>query len=60
MREGKLASAGYLMLLPVFYTWGYLYLYHRRAILHGIPFEIVVDGKFILIGVLALMWFWLK
>jgi 4-hydroxy-3-methylbut-2-enyl diphosphate reductase len=56
VRWGALTGAGYLMLLPLAYTWGYLYLYHRRAILDGLAFEAIVDGKFILAGLLALLW----
>ncbi|NQU45044.1 4-hydroxy-3-methylbut-2-enyl diphosphate reductase [bacterium] len=53
---GALTDASYFMLLPIIYTWGYLYLYHRRTMVHGMVFEAVVGGKFILAGVLAAAW----
>lgn len=55
---GVLTPAAWLMLLPIGYTWAYLYLYHRRAIMHGLSFEVVLGGNFILSGILALAW-WL-
>ncbi len=57
---GILTPAGYLMILPVLYTWGYLYLYHKRAIIHGLVFESIVDGKFIMAGILSLIWIWIQ
>lgn len=54
--RGILSSVGYLMVLPLLYTWGYLYLYHRRSITRGVLFEIILDGNFILVGLLAVFW----
>ncbi|HBF35086.1 TPA: hypothetical protein DDW35_11050, partial [Candidatus Sumerlaeota bacterium] len=53
--SGVFTRAGWLMLLPILYTCGYLYLFHKRAIMHGITFEVIVGGKFLLVGLLALI-----
>jgi 4-hydroxy-3-methylbut-2-enyl diphosphate reductase len=50
------SSLGYLFIISVLYTIFYLYLYHRRIISQGLSCEGVVDGKFILTGVLAFLW----
>lgn len=52
-----ITSAGYVMLAPLVYAWGYLYLFHRRAVAHGFAFAALVDAKFLMGGVLA--WAWL-
>jgi 4-hydroxybenzoate polyprenyltransferase len=52
---GIFTTAGWLMLLPILYTCGYLYLFHKRAIMHGVWFEIIVGGQFLLVGLLALI-----
>jgi 4-hydroxybenzoate polyprenyltransferase len=44
-----------LCVLPV-YTAGYLFLYHQRLVSLEISLELLVDGKFLLAGVLALLW----
>jgi 4-hydroxy-3-methylbut-2-enyl diphosphate reductase len=53
--SGVFTAAGWLMLLPILYTCAYLYLFHKRTIMHGITFEIIVGGKFLLVGLLALI-----
>ena len=55
-RIGWLSSLGYLLIIPIAYTIFYLYLYHRRIISQGLSCEGVVDGKFILTGVIAFIW----
>jgi len=55
-RIGWLSSLGYLLIIPIGYTIFYLYLYHRRIISQGLSCEGVVDGKFILTGVIAFIW----
>ena len=55
-RIGWLSSLGYLLIIPIGYTIFYLYLYHRRIISQGLSCEAVVDGKFILTGVIAFIW----
>ncbi len=55
-RIGWLSSLGYLLIIPIVYTIFYLYLYHRRIISQGLSCEAVVDGKFILTGVIAFIW----
>ena len=58
-----LTPVGYLMIVPVLYTALYLYLFRRGAISpHGLLFETIIGGKFILVGALAglhqwLLWF---
>lgn len=55
-RIGWLSSLGYLLIIPIGYTIFYLYLYHRRIISQGLSCEAVVDGKFILTGLIAFIW----
>ncbi|HUT26256.1 MAG TPA: 4-hydroxy-3-methylbut-2-enyl diphosphate reductase [Sumerlaeia bacterium] len=50
-----LTPLGYFMIFPLLYTWGYLYIYHRRLMKPGMAFEALIGGKFILIGILALL-----
>ncbi len=44
-----------LCALPV-YTAGYLFLYHQRLVSREISLELLVDGKFLLAGLLAWVW----
>jgi 4-hydroxy-3-methylbut-2-enyl diphosphate reductase len=53
---GWLSSLGYLLIIPIIYTIFYLYLYHKRIISQGLSCEGVVDGKFILTGIIAFIW----
>jgi len=55
-QAGGLTSVGYVMVIPLLYTWGYLYLYHRRFVTRGVMFEMLLGGKFVLVGVLAALW----
>lgn len=55
-RIGWLSSLGYLLIIPILYTIFYLFLYHRRIISQGLSCEGVVDGKFILTGIIAFIW----
>jgi 4-hydroxy-3-methylbut-2-enyl diphosphate reductase len=57
---GWTSSLGYLFIISVAYTTFYLYLYHRRIISQGLSCEAVVDGKFILTGIIAFTWEYLK
>jgi 4-hydroxy-3-methylbut-2-enyl diphosphate reductase len=47
--------AYWLLVIPVYCLFT-LYLYHRRVIFQGVPFEVVVDLEFIIAGVLAAIW----
>jgi 4-hydroxy-3-methylbut-2-enyl diphosphate reductase len=58
--SGALQSIGYVMMIPLLYTWGYLYLYHRRVIARGVLFETILGGKFLLVGILAGLWVLLR
>ncbi len=40
----------------VLYTMGYLFLYHQRLVTREMALELLVDGKFLLAGALALLW----
>jgi 4-hydroxy-3-methylbut-2-enyl diphosphate reductase len=53
---GWTSNLTHFMLLSILYTCGYLYLYHKRVISHGLSCEAVVDGKFILVGCIAFIW----
>ncbi len=53
---GLVTPLGYWLLVIPVYCLFTLYLYHRRVIFQGIPFEIVVDLEFILAGILAAVW----
>jgi (E)-4-hydroxy-3-methyl-but-2-enyl pyrophosphate reductase len=44
------------LLVGVLYTALYLLLYHRRVISQGTGFELMVDGVFMLCGLLAYLW----
>jgi 4-hydroxy-3-methylbut-2-enyl diphosphate reductase len=44
------------LLVGVLYTALYLLLYHRRIIAQGTGFELMVDGVFLLCGLLAYLW----
>ncbi len=44
------------LLVGVLYTALYLLLYHRRVIAQGTAFELMVDGVFLLCGLLAYLW----
>lgn len=53
---GLVTPLGYWLLVIPVYCLFTLYLYHRRLIFQGVPFETVVDLEFILAGVLAAVW----
>lgn len=55
-KSGWTSGIGYLFIITIVYTVFYLYLYHRRIISQGLSCEAVVDGKFILTGVIAFLW----
>jgi 4-hydroxybenzoate polyprenyltransferase len=45
----------WLCTLPL-YAGGYLLLYHERVVVRETSLELLVDGKFVLAGVLARIW----
>ncbi|VAX26073.1 4-hydroxy-3-methylbut-2-enyl diphosphate reductase [hydrothermal vent metagenome] len=47
---------GYALLLSVAYTGLYLWLYHRRVISRGLPYDLAVDGAFHFTGLMAIIW----
>ena len=47
------SSLSYFLLLCPAYTLGYLYFYHKRIITRGVLGDLVVDGKFLLAGIIA-------
>ncbi|MCX6347989.1 MAG: 4-hydroxy-3-methylbut-2-enyl diphosphate reductase [Candidatus Aureabacteria bacterium] len=47
--------SGYLFLPVIAYGFLYLYLYHRRVLFQDLIHEVVVDGKLLLAGVMALL-----
>ena len=49
--------AVYLCAVPL-YMACYLYLYHKRLVMREISLELLVDGKFIVAGSIALLWYW--
>jgi 4-hydroxy-3-methylbut-2-enyl diphosphate reductase len=50
---GIFTSLGWALIAVVAYTALYLYLYHRRIVDQEILFELVVDGNFLLAGLVA-------
>jgi 4-hydroxy-3-methylbut-2-enyl diphosphate reductase len=50
---GWTSSLSFFLLLCPAYTLGYLYLYHKRVISRGVLGDLVVDGKFLLAGLIA-------
>ncbi|MBI3599027.1 MAG: 4-hydroxy-3-methylbut-2-enyl diphosphate reductase [Nitrospinae bacterium] len=57
---GWTSGIGYLFIITIIYTVFYLYLYHKRIISQGLSCEAVVDGKFILTGLIAFIWAYTK
>ena len=53
---GWISSLGYLFIVTIIYTVFYLFLYHKRIISQGLSCEGVIDGKFILTGIVAFTW----
>lgn len=53
---GIFTSLGWALIAVVAYTALYLYLYHRRIVDQEILFELVVDGNFLLAGLVAAIW----
>ncbi|MFQ5561675.1 MAG: UbiA family prenyltransferase, partial [Nitrospinota bacterium] len=51
---GYVPAIGFFLLIPVIYTVFYLFLYHRRIISQGILCDYVVDGTFILTGLVGI------
>jgi (E)-4-hydroxy-3-methyl-but-2-enyl pyrophosphate reductase len=50
------SGLGLLFLLPLGYSFLYLYLYHLRLISHGITWEIITGFNFILTLIIAIVW----
>src|SRR3989338_713805 len=53
---GWISGIGYLFIIIIIYTVFYLFLYHKRIISQGLSCEGVIDGKFILTGIVAFTW----
>lgn len=56
---GWVGPFGYVLLFSIAYTAFYLYLYHRRVISGGFPFNLTMDGVFHFSGLLAIIWMFL-
>ena len=50
------SALGLLFLVPLGYTFLYLYLYHLRLISHGITWEIITGSNFVLTLLIAIAW----
>ncbi|NQU14216.1 MAG: 4-hydroxy-3-methylbut-2-enyl diphosphate reductase [Desulfobacteraceae bacterium] len=53
---GLVGPFSYILLLPLFTLWLCLMAYEKRWLYPGIPLESLVEGNFILAGLLALIW----
>ncbi|MEW6686634.1 MAG: 4-hydroxy-3-methylbut-2-enyl diphosphate reductase [Candidatus Edwardsbacteria bacterium] len=49
----------FLLIIPIFYLFLYLYLYHQRMVWRGLSFEFMVDASFLISGGITFLWFYL-
>jgi 4-hydroxy-3-methylbut-2-enyl diphosphate reductase len=50
------STLSYFLILCPLYTAGYLYLYHRRMLTRGVILDFVVESKFLLAGIIAVIY----
>lgn len=56
---GMIPSLGYLLLACAIYAYGYLFIYERKIVSHGVLLEGMVESNFVLGWIVSLIWLFL-